>query len=37
MVFKFGDDLNSVKDKLYKKDYYLEEINWKNKIKNIYL
>jgi hypothetical protein len=28
MIFKFGDDLESVKDKLYRKDYYLEEINW---------
>ena len=27
MIFKFGDDLESVKDKLYRKDYYLEEIN----------
>jgi hypothetical protein len=28
MIFKFGDDLDDVKDKLYKRDYYLEEINW---------
>jgi hypothetical protein len=27
LIFKFGDDLESVKDRLYKKDYYLEEIN----------
>jgi hypothetical protein len=27
MIFKFGDDLDDVKDKLYKRDYYLEEIN----------
>jgi hypothetical protein len=28
MIFKFGDDLEGVKDKLYSKDYFLEKINW---------
>jgi hypothetical protein len=37
MIFKFGDDLESVKGKLYSKDYFLEKINWLNKIKKIYL
>jgi hypothetical protein len=27
MIFKFGDDLERVKDKLYSKDYFLEKIN----------
>lgn len=27
LIFKFGDTLESVKSRLYERDYYLEEIN----------